>query len=682
MKTLLLAAALAVAAVPLTAAPSATHRTTKAHKARHKAPNARPAKAPQLPAPAFPSFRTPEELSAFCDQGLAEAGRRVAALERQAPDGWLRAYDELRALEQDHSDPVDLLSNVHPDPAMRDAAQACTLRWAAFDSALGQNEALYRVAREVHPADAIDEELLKHTLEGFEDGGVALPPDKRARAKAINDRIAELAQRFEKNVRDDGTQLAFTEAELRGVPEGVWKSAPRDAAGRVLLGLSYPVYFPLMRRAEAPAARERMWRAKSNEGGEENLKLLGEIAALRREYAQLFGLASYDDFVIRRRMAGSTGRVRGFLGDVREAVTDAERRELQELREAKATHLGLAAEAVKLERWDVSFYTERVRQQRFQVDEESLRAYFPPQPSLQFALRVIERMMGVRYTRVPARLWHPQVQAYAVSDAATGKPLATLLVDLYPRPGKYNHAAVWGYRGGSTLQQRVPQAALVVNFDRQGLTPGELKTLLHELGHAVHNNLSATRYASQAGTGTLRDFVEAPSQMLEDWAYDPKVLEVFAQVCPVCKPVPPQMLAQARAARDHGKGVRFARQHLYASYDIALHGAEPSDPMALWARMEGDTPLGYVNGTHFPAGFGHLVGGYAAGYYGYLWSLVLAMDLRTAFANDKLDAVVGRRYRDTVLANGGQRPPRELVGEFLGRETNARAFFDYLRAAP
>jgi thimet oligopeptidase len=677
MKILLLATALAVAAVPAHAKPA--HKSTAHKVARKPARNAAP-KLPMLPGPAFPIFRDAAEIQAACDTGLSGARQRVSALERHAPDRtWLRAADELNAYIEDVSNPIDFLSHVHPEQALRDAAQACALRWGEFLSTLGQNEALYRAARQVPAADAIDREFLRKTLEEAEDAGVGLPPEQRARAKAITDRLTDLSQQFEKNVRDDNTQLAFTEAELRGVPESVWKAAGRDGQGRVLLTLAYPHYFPVMQSAEDAAARERMWRGKTNQGGDANLKLLAEIAQLRREYAQLFGYASFDDFKLRRRMAENTAKVQGFLGDVKAAVAEAEQRELLELREAKVRHLNTPPDATKLERWDVAFYTERVRRERYSVDQEAFRPYFPPQPSLQFALRVIEKMMGVRYKRVPARLWHPEVQAYAVSDAATGKPLATLLVDLYPRPGKYNHAAVFSYRNGSTLLQRVPQAALVVNFDRQGLTLDELETLLHELGHAVHNNLSATRYSSQAGTSTLRDFVEAPSQMLEDWVYDRQVLKTFAEVCPICKPVPDDLLAKARAARDYGKGVKFARQHLYASYDIALHGSDAPEPLGLWARMEGATPLGYVPDTRFPAAFGHLAGGYAAGYYGYLWSLVLAMDLRTAFEPNKLDPAVGRRYRNIVLANGGQRPPQELVREFLGREPNSKAFYDDLK---
>jgi thimet oligopeptidase len=254
-----------------------------------------------------------------------------------------------------------------------------------------------------------------------------------------------------------------------------------------------------------------------------------------------------------------------------------------------------------------------------------------------------------------------------------------LYVDLYPRAGKFKHAAVFSYRNGATRNGRSPQAALVVNLDRKGLTLEELETLLHEFGHAVHNNLSSTRYSSQAGTTVLRDFVEAPSQMLEDWVYDKKVLKVFQQVCPQCKPVPDEMIDQALVARDYGKGVQYGRQHFYASFDLALHSADAPDPLALWARMEGATPLGHVEGSKGPSAFGHVARGYAAGYYGYLWSLVVALDLRTAFAADRLDPAVGMRYRQQVLAQGSQRPPKELLREFLGRDTNSKAFFEWLR---
>jgi thimet oligopeptidase len=635
----------------------------------------------RAPGPDFPQFASAEALKAACDSNLVRASLQLHQIERRVADGqWLAAYDAFSASLEDLSSNLLFLSAVHPDKSMRDAAEACELRWNDFNSSLGQNEKIYRAARAIKPRDAADRLLQKTLIEGFDDAGVGLAPAQRARAKRLTDRIAELGQTFERNIRDANVRLAFSEDELQGVPAGVWDKAKRDAQGRVLLGLDYPTYVPVMQSAELAATRERMWRAKTNEGGEANLKLLAEITRLRKDYASLLGAASWDEFVLRRRMAETPAMAVAFLDEVKAAVQQRERTELEELHQAKAAHLMMAPETVKLERWDVNFYTERVRRERYAVDQEAFRAYFPPQASLQFALRLIERLMGVRYQRIEgAPAWHPEVQTYAVSDAASGKPLATLWVDLYPREGKYNHAAVWGLRSASLALKRVSQAALVVNFDRLGLTLDELETLLHELGHAVHNNLSATRRAQQAGTSVMRDFVEAPSQMLEDWVLDKRVLKLFAEVCPSCTPVPDALMDQAVAASHYGKGVRASRQHLYASYDLALYGPELHDPMALWAQMEGDTLLGHVPGTMFPAGFAHIAGGYSAGYYGYLWSLVVAMDLRTAFAADKLDPAVGKRYRDLILANGSQRLPQALVHDFFGRDFNAKAFFDDLK---
>lgn len=631
------------------------------------------------PGPAFPDYRSPTQVRKACESGLRGARLRLAALEKQAPDaGWLAAYDDFNGWVEDVYGPVAFISHVHPSRDVREAAEACEVRWQAFFSAMGLNRRLYSAARQVLPADDIDRHALQSIIENAEDAGVLMPTERQREARRLSDQISALSQAFDKRIVENKTRLAFRPDELAGVPEGVLRAAPRDSRGRLMLGLDYPTYFPVLERAENARTRERLWRAKTNEGGVANMRLLRQITSLRLRYARLFGQKSYADFVLRRRMARSVERANQFLMEVQGAVTRSEQRELAELAEAKARHLGLPIQQVRLERWDQAFYAERLRQKKLAVDDEAFRPHFPPQESLRFVMRVAERLFGIRYTRVPARLWHADVQAYAVSDAATGKPLASLVVDIYPREGKYGHAAVWAYRSGSTRNDRLPQAALVANFDRKGLTLQELDTLLHEFGHSLHSNLSSTRYTLQAGTTTQLDFVEAPSQMLEDWVFDPRVIKLFQEVCAACPPVPDALLAKARAARDLDKGSNTARQHLYATYDLALNGPTAPEPAALWARMEGATPLGHVRGTLFPSGFGHLVSDYAAGYYAYLWSLVLAMDLRTAFAADRLDPAVGQRYREKVLSQGGQRPPEQLLRDFLGREPSSAAFFDDL----
>ena len=259
---------------------------------------------PQVIGPAFPQFASAGAVKTACDRGLADAAAGLQRIERQAADGrWMAAYDAFSARLEDLANPLQFLAQVHPDKAIRTAAEACELRWNDFYSTLGQNPRLYRAVNRIQPAEPTDQ-LLRQTLqESFIDAGVGLPSAERARAKQLNDRIAELGQTFERNVRDANVLVPFTEDELKGVPKAVWQNAKRASDGRLLLGVDYPTYDPVLQSAELPASRERMWRAKTNQGGEANLKLLAEITRLRKEYATLFGAASWSEFVLRRRMA-------------------------------------------------------------------------------------------------------------------------------------------------------------------------------------------------------------------------------------------------------------------------------------------------------------------------------------------------------------------------------------------
>ncbi len=641
--------------------------------------------AEHAPSFVFPHPRNAAAIAADCQSllvDLKQAETRLAQGTEPPGPALLAELDAMTRRAEDTLGPLAVLVAVSPRKAIRDAGEACDRDYQAYSSRFLQNAAVYARLQQVQPADDIDRRFLRDTLDAFEDSGVALPVERQQRVREINDELTALTQTFERRIREDRTQLLFTKAELVGVPMDVWQRAPRDKLGRHRLGLDQATVFPILENATVPATRERIWRAFQSLGGTDNIQTLAALTQRRRELAQLFGHASHADFVLRHRMARSEAEVQAFLTTVKDAVRSRELTDLAELRAEKARYLTQDIERTVLDRWDTSFYAERVRRAKFAVDQERLRRYFPPDASLRFVFQLAERLFGVSVAPLPrsARqpLWHPDARAYTVIDNQTKAHLGTLFVDLYPRADKFNHAAVWGFRNASTLADRRPAAALVVNFNRRGLTLDELETLLHEFGHALHDLLSKTRYAAQGGTGRQLDFIEAPSQMLEDWVYDPRVLALFAEVCPRCKPVPPALLAQARAARDFGKGAQFSRQHLFASYDLALHGREPAQPLALWAQMEGATPLGHVSGTLFPAGFEHIAGGYAAGYYGYLWSLVLAEDLRTGFAADRLDAQVGQRYRQTVLENGGQVAPAELMQRFLGRPTDSQAFFKAL----
>ena len=637
-------------------------------------PSAMPATHPRIP------LWDAAAMEQACDRTLSNARKRVSALERlQLSRATARrvykTWDGLLMLIENTQGPAELLASVSPDPATRAAAEACQLRLTVLNTELLQNENIYARFRRTEPADPIDRKLRKDVIEAFEDTGVALAPERRARMKEILKRLEEVRQAFERNIRDNKTRLAFSPEEMKGLPASYLEKARRDEAGSYLLGFEYPEYEPFMANAENEAARRRYHIAFSNRGTPQNLELLGEARRLRREIAGLYDLPSYAHFVTRRRMAGDPGTVHRFLDTVKAKVRELERTELAELRALKAERLGKTVEDVTLERWDLPYYQEQLKRARFKIDQEALRAYFPTEATIEWALAVSSRLYGVRFTAAKPPVWDPSVRYYDVTDAKTGTFLSGIYLDLFPREGKFSHAAAFGVRSVSVAAGRTPVSVLVTNFDRKGLNHRELETLLHEFGHVLHGVLSRTRYASQGGTSVERDFVEAPSQMYEEWGRKLQPLQLIRNYCAACPGVDAALVKRLQSARLHGMGIRYSRQHLYATYDMALTGERELDPMQTWVAMESETPMGYVPGTEFPGTFGHLAGGYAAGYYGYMWSEVLALDMLSVFGRDPMNAAAGRRFRQTILSQGGQKPAARMVREFLGRDPSPAAFF-------
>jgi thimet oligopeptidase len=414
--------------------------------------------------------------------------------------------------------------------------------------------------------------------------------------------------------------------------------------------------------------------AKLNEGGAKNLDLMLEIFQLRRELAGLYGLPTFADYALRRKMVGSPQVVTKFLDDVKAAVTNLEIRELGDLRGVKARELQLPVTGMKFSRWDTPYYLEKVRREVFKVDQEELRRYFPTAKAIDYTLLVSETLYGVKFKEVRVPMWHPDVRYFDVVDAKTGRFISGFYLDLFPREGKFNHAAAFPIRGVSRIAKRTPLSALVTNFNREGLNHDELETLMHEFGHVLHGVLSQADYNPQAGTSVKGDFVEAPSQMFEEWARREQPLALFKKVCADCPQLTKEQITRLDQARRFGQGIRYARQWLYASFDMAL-STDPRAPLTVWKQLEGATPLGYVEGTSFPSAFRHITQNYGAGYYGYMWSEVIALDMLSAFKADMLDAAVGARYRDAILSQGGQVEEMEQVKRFLGREPSNEAFF-------
>ena len=610
-----------------------------------------------------------------CDAGIARARAEIRAMEaRRGAGAIFSEWNRLAIDMEDVVNPVYLLGSVSPDKAVRDAADPCLQRYTTLQADLLQSEKLFARVKAARPANAHQAKLRKDLIEGFEDTGAALPPDKRRRAKEIFEKIEELRQAFDRNIRDDPTKVVFKPAEMEGMTEAYLAARTRDADGNYVLGLDYPSYIPFMQFARDGEARRRYYIAKLNEGGAGNLQILYDVSRLRQELAALYGLPSFADYALRRRMVGNAATVNKFLADVKDAVTQLEASEIAELRAMKARELGKPAADVTINRWDTAYYTEKTRRERFDVDQEGLRRYFPTGKAVEYTLLVSQRLYGVKFREVKVPVWHPDVRYFDVLDAKTGAFRAGFYLDLFPREGKYNHAAAFPVHGASLLAKRPPLSALVTIFNRDGLNHDELETLMHEFGHVLHGVLSRVDYDPQAGTSVKGDFVEAPSQMFEEWARREQPLSLFAQVCGDCPHLTRDQIGNLERARRYGQGMRYARQWLYAAFDMAL-ATDPRPPLAAWKELEGATPLGYVEGTAFPASFSHIVNDYAAGYYGYMWSEVLALDMLSPFKADMLDPKVGARFRDEILSQGGQREEMQDVRRFLGREPSSEAFF-------
>ncbi len=620
------------------------------------------------------------ELTRAADEALAVARRLLREIESVPLDQAdsetiLAAWDGAAIVLEDAFGPISLLNSVHPDREVRDAGDVALVQESSFITELFQNEEFYTRVRRVEPRSIADRQLQKDLLENFEDSGIALPPAKRARFKEISERLTELGQEFARNIRDNETKLRFTPAECAGLPQAWLDRVPRDAEGNVVVGFDYPDYVPFMMYARDAAARKRYYVANTNRGTPRNLEALDEIVALRKEIADLYEVPSYAHYVTKRRMVENPETVHRFLDEVHQVVTEAEVRDLGHLAEVKGRLEGMPAEKARIDRWDVSYYRERLREERYAIDQEALRAYFPTDPTVEWMLDVSARLYGVRFERAVVPVWHPDVIYLDVRDAAGGDFIGGIYLDLFPRDGKYKHAAAWPVRGVSLRAGRKPVSVLVTNFNRDGLTHDEVETLLHEFGHVLHGVLSKTHYLEHSGTSVERDFVEAPSQMYEEWAGRMESLSLIRNHCATCPAIDEELVRRLVAAKKFGAGIDYGRQHLYASFDMALASEQPGRCLEVWEAMEGATPLGYVEETSFPGTFEHIASGYAAGYYGYMWAKVIALDMVSIFGADLMNGEVGRRFREIILGRGSEEPARELVEKFLGRPVSSEAFF-------
>jgi thimet oligopeptidase len=621
---------------------------------------------------------------AFARASSDDLSRARAAMERlksmPASLQALRAWDEATCAISDASARASLLRSVHPGAEMRDAGERCEQEAEALSIGLALDPGVYASLSAID-AGAEDETTrwyLFRVLRDFRRAGVDKDAATRARVRALNEELVRIGQEFQRNIRDDVRSIQASPADLGGLPADYLR-----AHGPGTITTDYPDYIPFMTYSRSSAARERLWKVYRQRAHPKNADVLDRMLGRRHDLARLLGYESWAAYVTEDKMIGSARAANDFIERIAAAAEARARRDYQVLLERKRRD---EPGADRVDAWDSEALKERVRAEHG-FDSQSVRPYCELGRVMDGIFDTTARMFGIEYRRLAdAPVWHADVTAWEVLER--GRVIGRFFLDLFPRDGKYKHAAQFTLAsgiGGTAL----PEGALVCNFPRPGaegalLDHGEVVTFFHEFGHLLHHLFGGhTRWGGVSGVRTEWDFVEAPSQMLEEWCWDSSVLQRFARHVETGEAIPADLVARMRAADEFGKGLRVRQQVFYAATSLRLHDRDPAgiDATALSAeQQERYTPFRHVPGTWFHESFGHLEG-YSAIYYTYLWSLVIAKDLFGVFRREGLlNPAVAGRYRRAILEPGGGRPAAALVKEFLGREASFDAFAEWLNA--
>jgi thimet oligopeptidase len=633
---------------------------------------------------AFPGLEQPwtDWLSERVDTALVTTRDRLDTLK----DGTARTSAEVLELWNQADVALDgasalvgAFAEVHPDEAVRTIAEEREQEISRLRTDRSLDRALYDViAATDEPGDPDDRRLREHVLRDFRRSGVDRDESVRDRVRAISERLTVLAQDFGRNIRDDVRSIKIRPEQLDGLPQDFVDAHPADADGLVTITTDYPDLVPFRTFAHDAQARYDMVVAALNVAWPQNDPVLAEMLELRAELAQLLGYPSWPDYDAEVKMIGSGKALGQFVDQLAAASLEPARRDYAALLERRRRD---EPDATGLTRADSVYYEELVRREQFDVDAQEVRRYFDFAQVRAGLLETTGRLFGLRYEpRTDLALWHEDVAAYDVYTDE--KLIGRIYLDLHPREGKFKHAAHFPIAAGIAGSQ-LPEGALVCNFPRGLMEHRDVVTMFHEFGHLMHHVLAGSqRIAGFSGVATEWDFVEAPSQMLEEWAWDADVLQGFARDADG-NPIPRELVARMRAAGEFGKGSFVHTQIFYSAVSYLLHRDRPADLTAAVRDIQRDYELfEFIDGTHFQAAFGHLAG-YTSAYYTYMWSKVIAKDMYSAFDTaDLFEPAVARRYRDTVLAPGGSRDAAELVADFLGRPYSFDAFERWLNSAP
>jgi len=629
---------------------------------------------------------TPARIDASCKSEITSAGKRVDAMLRVRSARTFRSVAE--PLENALSDLNDnlsaqvLLFQVSPDKAVRDASEKCNTAVAAFNADLFARPDLYAAlsaaSRSATARGPAQKKLLELHLVSAKRAGAGLPPARRQRFVEISKQIADLENQFSSTLAADSTTIAITKEQADGLKPDLVAGLKTDADGKLVVPVDESTSEQFMANAKSEEARKAFYLALNRRGGSANVALLEKAIALRDEAAKLLGYPNWSAYTLADRMAGTPRRVEDFLIGIDTALKPLAGEQRARLAALKGS---------RLEEWDRSYYAAMAKKQQFDLDPETVRQYFPAQHTIDAVFAIYSEMLGLTFIKaddLPA--WHPDVVAYRVTDTATGADRGVFYLDLYPRPGKYGHFANFGPTARRTMPDGTVRPAVNTIIGNWPVpTPGrpsllshqDVLTFFHEFGHNVADLCGDAPYET-LNNGFRLDFVEAPSQMLENFVWDKAILKRISANA-AGEPLPDALIDKMNAARHFNEawgqvgGIIF-----YSLVDQRFHTATPPvDTNAVWREAKAAyTVDDFVPGTYRQASIGHFMGGYEGTLYAYPWAKVYAMDMFTAFQKDGLqNPAVGKRYRDEILAPARTFEPDVLVQRFLGRPMKPDAFY-------
>jgi thimet oligopeptidase len=586
---------------------------------------------------------------------------------------------------------MSIFSNASADSSIRTAGQEGEQALDKFISDMGLDENLYKAFKDYsfsHEAKQLkgwQKKFLTESLENFERNGFALSADKRLELQKINNRIIDLSLEFDKNIAAYKDQLLVSEEDMKGLSEDFVKSRKKEG-DKYIITLDGPSYSTFMKYAESEPMRKALYIKYNNRASDKNLDVLKQLLTERQKKAKLLGFSSYGAWQTASRMVKNTETVWAFENSLMTRVKEKTAQDVNELLQVKRKYLN-DQDVSAITPWEASFYNNLLIKEKYALDQEKLQEYLVLDNVMSGLFQTTEKLFGIQYKEVKnAPVWHKDVRAFDVTQA--GKPLGRFYLDLFPRENKYTHAACFPIRKGKLTSQgyQQPVAALICNFNTPTadkpalLTHQQAVTFFHEFGHVLHNMLTTAEFSTLSGTSTKRDFVEAPSQIFENWVWSYDVLKLFAKHYKTGEVLPKSMYDKMIASRNVGSGIAASAQIFYGVVDMTLHDKyDPEGPKTTTDVVKELTnsimPYQYLEGTNFHAAFGHL-NGYGASYYGYMWSKVYAEDMFSIFEKTGiLNPATGKRYRDIILAKGGSSDEFELVKQFLSRQPNQEAFF-------